>query len=167
MTVRLATREDLDTVIELLNGLAEYEHASEPFAPDRDAFSEALFGLQPQAEVVLAETDAGESAGLALFFAKFNVWTAKPGVWLGELFVRPQFRGHGYGRALLAELAAVASARGGGRLEWSVFDWNEPAAQFYKGLGASPLDDRTTFRLSGDALTRLAAAPTSSPVRGE
>jgi len=162
MTVRPANRDDIDTVIELLDGLAQYEHANEPFAPDREAFAEALFGRHPQAEVMLAATDDGESVGLALFFAKFNVWTARPGVWLGELFVRPQFRGHGYGRALLAEVAAVASARGGGRLEWSVFDWNEPAVQFYKGLGASPLDDRTTFRLSGDALTRLAAAPTSS-----
>ena len=162
MTVRPATRGDLDTVIELLNGLAEYEHAREPFAPDRGPFAEALFGVHPQAEVVLAETDAdddaSESAGLALFFAKFNVWTAKPGVWLGELFVRPQFRGQGYGRALLAEVAAVAASRGGGRLEWSVFDWNEPAAEFYKRLGASMLDDRTTFRLTGDALTRLAGA---------
>jgi len=160
MTVRPATPEDLDTVIELLNGLAEYEHASEPFVPDRGAFAAALFGRQPQAEVLLAEADtangAGESVGLALFFAKFNVWTAKPGVWLGELFVRPEFRGQGYGRALLGEVAAVASGRGGGRLEWSVFDWNEAAAEFYKRLGASALDDRTTFRLSGDTLKAAA-----------
>lgn len=158
VVVRRATVSDLDGILELLNKLAEYEHASEPFAPDRETFAGALFGPQPQAQVFLAETPPAEAVGLALFFDKFNVWTGSPGVWLAELFVRPESRGHGYGRSLLSAVAAVAVGRGGRRLEWSVFDWNAPAAGFYTRLGASRLDDRTTFRLSGDALTRVAGA---------
>ncbi|MEX2081585.1 MAG: GNAT family N-acetyltransferase, partial [Dehalococcoidia bacterium] len=92
----------------------------------------------------------------ALFFHNFSTWTGKPGIWLEDLFVRPQFRGHGYGKEMLAELARLAVERGCGRLEWSVVDWNEPSIAFYRALGAAAMDDWTTYRLTGDSLLQLA-----------
>lgn len=110
VVVRRATVSDLDGILELLNKLAEYEHASEPFAPDRETFAGALFGPQPQAQVFLAETPPAEAVGLALFFDKFNVWTGSPGVWLAELFVRPESRG---------TVTAVPSFRQSRQLQWA------------------------------------------------
>ena len=158
MPLRRATSDDLDTIIDLIHGLAEYERAPEAVKLDRDEFARHLFGPQPYAEVILAETDGGESAGFALFFHNFSTWAGKPGIYLEDLFVRPHFRGHGYGKALLVELARLAVERGCARLEWSVLDWNEPSIAFYKALGAVPMDEWTVQRLSGDTLERLAAA---------
>ena len=157
MPLRRATNDDLDTIIELIHGLAEYEREPEAVKLDRDEFARHLFGPRPYAEVILAETDEGESAGFALFFHNFSTWTGKPGIYLEDLFVRPRFRGHGYGRALLVELARLAVERGCARLEWSVLDWNEPSIAFYRALGAVPMDEWTVYRLSGDTLKRLAA----------
>lgn len=157
MALRPAGEADLDTIIELIHGLAEYEKEPDAVLLDREELRRHLFGERPYAEVIIAETDRGESAGFALFFHNFSTWAGKPGIWLEDLFVRPELRGEGYGKALLVELARLAVERGCARLEWSVLDWNEPSIQFYKALGAVPMDEWTTFRVTGEALTGLAA----------
>ena len=157
MPLRPATEADLDTIIELIHALAEYEHEPEAVHLEREPLRAYLFGERPFAEVILAETAAGESAGFALFFHNFSTWEGRPGIWLEDLFVRPAFRGQGHGKALLVELARIARERGCARLEWSVLDWNEPSIAFYRALGAVPMDEWTTFRVSGDALAQLSA----------
>jgi len=154
--IRPATGADLDTIIELIHGLAEYEREPGAVRLNPEELRRHLFGPRPYAEVVLAETGDGASAGFALFFHNFSTWEGKPGIYLEDLFVRPEFRGQGYGKALLAELARLAVERGCARLEWAVLDWNEPSIQFYRALGAVPMDEWTTYRLAGDALTTLA-----------
>ena len=156
MALRPAVEGDLNTIIELIHGLAEYEKEPDAVQLDREELSRHLFGARPYAEVIIAETDDGESAGFALYFHNFSTWAGKPGIWLEDLFVRPDFRGAGYGKALLSELARLAVERGCARLEWSVLDWNEPSIRFYKALGATPMDEWTTFRVSGEELTALA-----------
>lgn len=156
MPLRNATEADLDTIIELIHALAEYEREPEAVRLERETLRAHLFGPRPYAEVVLAETAEGSSAGFALFFHNFSTWEGRPGIWLEDLFVRPEYRGHGYGKALLAELARLAVERGCARLEWSVLDWNEPSIAFYRGLGAVAMDEWTTYRLSGEALAALA-----------
>ncbi|MBE0610421.1 MAG: GNAT family N-acetyltransferase [Dehalococcoidia bacterium] len=156
MPIRPATGADLDTIIELIHGLAEYEREPGAVRLNPEELRRHLFGPRPYAEVVLAETGDGASAGFALFFHNFSTWEGKPGIYLEDLFVRPEFRGQGYGKALLAELARLAVERGCARLEWAVLDWNEPSIQFYRALGAVPMDEWTTYRLAGDALTTLA-----------
>ena len=123
---------------------------------DREELRRHLFGPRPFAEVIIAEDGTGTAAGFALFFHNFSTWTGKPGIWLEDLFVRPEFRGRGYGKALLVALAGIAVERGCGRFEWSVLDWNEPSIAFYRALGAVPMDEWTTYRVTGDALTTLA-----------
>jgi GNAT superfamily N-acetyltransferase len=158
MPLRRAGEADLDTIIELIHALADYEREPGAVRLDREELSRHLFGARPYAEVILAETDGGESAGFALFFHNFSTWEGKPGIYLEDLFVRPVYRGAGFGKALLAELARLAVERGCARLEWSVLDWNEPSIAFYKALGAQPMDEWTTFRMTGEALTGLAAS---------
>ncbi len=155
MPIRPAQETDLDTIIELIHALADYEREPDAVELERETLRRHLFGPRPYAEVLIAETDAGESAGFALFFHNFSTWKGKPGIWLEDLFVRPELRGHGYGRALLASLAALAVERDCGRLEWSVLDWNEPSIGFYRSLGALAMDEWTTYRLTGDALSSL------------
>lgn len=156
MPLRPATEADLDTIIELIHALAEYEREPAAVRLVRDELRRHLFGPRPYAEVILAETSGGASAGFALFFHNFSTWEGRPGIYLEDLFVRPEFRGHGHGKALLAELARLAVERGCARLEWSVLDWNEPSIQFYRALGAQPMDEWTTFRVTGEALRELA-----------
>lgn len=156
MPLRTASEADLDTIVELIHGLAEYERQPDAVLLDREQLRNHLFGIRPFAEVILAETPSGESTGFALFFHNFSTWLGRPGLWLEDLFVRPEFRGVGYGKALLVELGRLAVERGCGRFEWSVLDWNEPSIAFYKALGAVPMAEWTTFRVSGEALTRLA-----------
>lgn len=158
MRLRFATEADLDTIIALIRGLAEYEREPDAVTLDREELREHLFGPRPRAEVLLAETDEGETAGFALYFHSFSTWLGKPGIYLEDLFVREPFRGRGFGRALLAELARIGLKRGCGRLEWAVLDWNEPAIGFYRALGAVPMDQWTTYRLQGEALARLASS---------
>ncbi|GMV84554.1 MAG: N-acetyltransferase [Dehalococcoidia bacterium] len=158
MPLRPATEADLDTIIELIRALAEYEREPDAVRLDRADLGRHLFGPRPYAEVILAETEAGASAGFALFFHNFSTWEGRPGIYLEDLFVRPQYRGEGYGKALLAALARLARERGCARLEWAVLDWNAPAIRFYRALGAVPLDEWTTYRLTGEALARLAGA---------
>ncbi|HYE58107.1 MAG TPA: GNAT family N-acetyltransferase, partial [Rhodothermales bacterium] len=124
-----------------------------------EALRETLFGAQPSAEVVIAEVDGSGGAvpaGFALFFRSYSTFLARPGLYLEDLFVRPEYQGRGVGRALLVHLAGIAVQRGYGRFEWSVLDWNEPAIGFYKKLGAVPMDDWTVMRVAGDALLLLA-----------
>ena len=157
MPIRPAVESDLDTIIELIHALADYEREPGAVELDRETLRRHLFGPSPFAEVLMAETGAGESAGFALFFHNFSTWKGRPGLYLEDLFVRPALRGHGYGKALLVELARIAVERGCARFEWSVLDWNEPSIAFYKSLGATPMQEWTTYRVTGQALVRLAA----------
>lgn len=154
--LRPATEGDLDVIIELIHALADYEREPDAVRLDRETLRTHLFGPRPYAEVILAETPGGASAGFALFFHNFSTWEGRPGIYLEDLFVRPELRGHGYGKALLTELARLAVERECARLEWAVLDWNEPSIQFYKALGAVPMDEWTTYRVTGQALRALA-----------
>jgi GNAT superfamily N-acetyltransferase len=156
VAVRPAEPGDLDAIIALVHGLAEYEREPDAVVLDRDEFREHLFGLRPFAEALVAETGEG-IVGFALFFHNYSTWLGKPGIWLEDLFVMPEHRGQGLGRALLAEIARLAVERGCGRVEWSVLDWNEPSIAFYRSLGAEAMDEWTTYRLSGAAIGNLAA----------
>lgn len=150
-----ATAADTPTILALIRELAEFERLLNEVTATEDQLRETLFGQRRSAEVVIARVD-DEVAGFALFFHNYSTFLAKPGVYLEDLFVRPKFRGQGTGEALLRHLARIAIDRGCGRLEWSVLDWNQRAIDFYKALGAKPLDDWTMFRVTGDALTKLA-----------
>lgn len=160
MTIRPATPNDLDTIIELIHGLADYEHEPNAVRLDRETLCQHLFGARPYAEVLLSEEEGGQTTGFALFFHNFSTWEGQPGIWLEDLFVRPEFRDRGYGKALLRAVARLAVQRGCARFEWSVLDWNEPSIGFYRAMGAIAMDEWTTFRLSGAALRELAAHET-------
>ncbi len=154
--IRSATPDDSALIVDLIRGLAEYERLAHECIATEERVRESLFGPRPDAEVVIAEVD-GRAAGFALFFHNYSTFLARRGLYLEDLFVYPEFRGRGVGRALLVHLARLAVARGCGRFEWWVLDWNEPAIGFYESLGAVPMDDWTVYRLTGDALQRLAA----------
>jgi GNAT superfamily N-acetyltransferase len=155
--VRAATTEDIPVIAELIRALADYERLSHEAVFAEHDLNEALFGEPRYAEVLLVEHD-GDVAGFALYFHNFSTFLAKPGIYLEDLFVRPEHRGHGHGKMLLVELARIAVDRGCGRLEWSVLDWNEPSIAFYRSLGAEPMDQWTVYRLTGDALKHLSAS---------
>ena len=155
LTIRPATRGDVPVILGLIRGLAEYEKLAHECVATEAALTETLFGARPQAEVVLALA-GGAPAGFALFFHNYSTFLAKQGIYLEDLFVKPEFRGRGIGKALLAHLARLAVERHCGRLEWSVLDWNQDAIRFYQSLGAKAMDEWTVFRVTGDALTRLA-----------
>ena len=154
-TLRNATVDDVSLIRELIEGLAEYERLRHECQATDDLLRASLFGERAYAEVVIAEWD-GVPAGFALFFHNYSTFLARPGIYLEDLFVRPTHRGRGIGEALLRHLAQLAVSRNCGRLEWSVLDWNTDAIGFYKKLGARPQDDWTVYRVTGDALTRLA-----------
>ena len=156
--LRPARRQDVPLILTFIRELAEYENLSHQVVADEAQLAENLFGPRPYAEVLIGEVDA-EPAGFALFFHNFSTFLGKPGLYLEDLYVRPAVRGAGLGKALLIELARLAMTRGCGRLEWAVLDWNEPAIGFYRSLGARPLDDWTTYRLTGEALSALAEQP--------
>jgi GNAT superfamily N-acetyltransferase len=154
--IRPAVPNDLDTVVELIGALAEYEHLAHEVVLDRDVLRAHLFGPRPYAEVLIAESDAGGAVGFALFFHNFSTFLGRPGLYLEDLFVRSAHRGAGHGRALLRELGRIAVARGCGRIEWSVLDWNEPSIAFYRSLGAVPMDEWTVYRVTGATMVALA-----------
>ena len=154
--IRPATPDDAPLIVELIRGLAEYERLAHECVATEERIRASLFGPRPEAEVVIAEAD-GRAAGFALFFHNYSTFLARRGLYLEDLFVYPEFRGRGVGRALLRHLARLAVERECGRLEWWVLDWIEPALRFYRSLGARPMDDWTVYRLTGDALRRLAA----------
>lgn len=155
-SIREAAPADVPLVATLIRELAQYERLLHEVTMTEERLRTALFGPRPYAEVVIAEGEGGEALGFALFFHNFSTFLGLPGIYLEDLFVRPAHRGGGTGRALLAYLARLARERGCGRLEWSVLDWNEPAIGFYRRLGAEPNDEWTVYRLTGDALERLA-----------
>jgi GNAT superfamily N-acetyltransferase len=157
MTLRAATVDDVPRILAFIRALADYERLRHEVVATEDGLRGALFGPRPYAEVVLAE-DAGVPLGFALFFHTFSTFLGQPGIYLEDLFVVPEARGRGVGRALLAHLARVAEERGCGRVEWAVLDWNAPAIRFYDSLGARPNAGWTVYRLTGDALSSLAAA---------
>jgi GNAT superfamily N-acetyltransferase len=154
ISIRPATADDSALVFALICELAEYEKLSHEVVATEDIIRASLFGDRSVAEIVIASLD-GAPVGFALFFPNYSTFLGRPGLYLEDLFVRPQARGLGIGRALLEHLAQLAVQRGWGRLEWRVLDWNAPSIAFYKKLGAEPLDDWTVFRLTGDALRAL------------
>jgi GNAT superfamily N-acetyltransferase len=154
--IRPATAADTPAIARLIRALAEYERLAHTVSLDDDRLREHLFGPRPFAEVLLAE-EAGAVAGFALFFHTYATFAGAPTLYLEDLFVRPEHRGRGHGKELLAALARLAVERGCRRLEWCVLNWNEPAIAFYRSLGAEPMDDWTVYRLAGDGLAALAA----------
>ncbi len=154
--IRDAVPADVPVILSLIRALAEYERAPEEAVATEQQLHETLFGPHRRAEVVIGvEGDA--PVGFAVFFHNYSTWLGRPGLYLEDLFVRPEVRGRGYGRRLLAHLAMIARARGCARLEWSVLDWNAPAIGFYRSLGAVPMDEWTVYRLTGAPLDALAA----------
>jgi GNAT superfamily N-acetyltransferase len=155
--IRPAVEADAPLIVRFVRGLAEYERLLHECEATEDRVRDTLFGPRPDAEVLIAEV-GGAPAGFALFFHNYSTFLARRGLYLEDLFVLPEHRGAGVGRALLAHLARVAVERDCGRLEWSVLDWNAPAIRFYESLGAAAMDDWTVYRVTGDALRRLAGA---------
>jgi GNAT superfamily N-acetyltransferase len=152
--IRPATPADTATICDLIRALADYERLAHAVTLDEERVHEHLFGPRPYAEVLLAEQE-GTVVGFALFFHNYSTFLGRPGIYLEDLFVRPEARGKGHGKALLAELARIVVDRGCGRLEWTVLNWNEPSIAFYRSLGAEPMNEWTVYRLTGDALVRL------------
>src|SRR6201997_4038020 len=155
--IRPATLADVPVILELIRALATYERAPDEVTATEESLAEVLFGNKPAAEVLIAFENR-TAVGFAVFFHNFSTWLGRPGLYLEDLFVSPEHRGKGYGRALLIELAKIARDRGCGRMEWAVLDWNEPAIQFYRKLGANPMNEWTVFRLTRDGIARLAEA---------
>jgi GNAT superfamily N-acetyltransferase len=155
--IRLAERTDVPTILALIKELAEYERAPNEVVATEGQLREVLFGPRPAAEVLLGE-EAGQPVCFALFFHNFSTWMGRRGLYLEDLFVRPTVRGKGYGKALLVRLAQIAKERDCGRMEWAVLDWNEPAIQFYRKLGARPNEEWTIFRLTRDGIADLATS---------
>jgi len=156
--IRPATAEDIPAIHAMVRELADYERALDDAEATEEQLHSALFGPHPAAFAHIAEDDTtGSVVGFALWFLNFSTWKGVHGLYLEDLYVRPQSRGGGHGKALLTELARICVQRGYGRLEWSVLDWNEPSIGFYKSLGAVPMDEWTVFRLTGEPLAVLGA----------
>jgi GNAT superfamily N-acetyltransferase len=155
--IRDARPADVPALLEMFAELADYEHLTHELRATEQQLHAALFGAHPAVEALIAEQHgSGATIGYAMFFPTFSTFLASTGVWLEDLFVRPAHRRGGVGRMLLAALAARMRARGGERLEWAALDWNEPALDFYRGLGARTMEEWITHRLTGDELERLA-----------
>jgi len=155
LQIRRGTAEDVPLIAGLIRELAEYERAPDAVVATEAQLGDVLFGEKPAAEVLLAFVN-DEPVGFAVYFFNFSTWLGRPGLYLEDLFVKPELRGKGYGRELLTRLAQIARERGCGRMEWAVLDWNEPAIQFYKKLGAEPMEEWTVFRLTSDGIAALA-----------
>src|SRR6267154_654806 len=153
--IRAASVEDVSIILELIRDLATYERAPDEVIATEEQLVDVLFGERPAAEVLLA-FEGKSPVGFALFFHNFSTWLGRPGLYLEDLFVKPEARGRVYGRALLVDLAKIAMERGCGRMEWAVLDWNERAIKFYRALGAKPMDEWTVFRLTRDGIASLA-----------
>lgn len=155
-TIRPAKEDDAPLILSLIKGLAEYEKLSHEVVATEELLRETLFGARRVAEVILGQF-GGEPVGFALFFHNFSTFLGRPGIYLEDLFVKPEMRGKGIGRVMLAYVAHLAKERQCGRFEWAVLDWNEPALKFYKSISAVPMDEWTVHRVTGEALDRLAA----------
>lgn len=153
MDYRFAERKDTALILEFIKSLAEYEKLSDEVVATPETLEEWIFDRQ-KAEVIFALED-GVEVGFALFFHNFSTFLGRAGLYLEDLFVKPVYRGRGYGKGLLATLAKIALERGCGRLEWVCLDWNKPSIDFYKSLGAVPMDDWTIYRVTGDTLKQL------------
>ncbi len=151
--IRTATENDLSLILQFIKQLAEYEKLLHEVIATEEILRKSLFE-QKMAEVVIGEED-GKPVGFALFFHNFSTFLGKPGIYLEDLYVKPEYRGKGYGKKLLSHLAKLALERDCGRLDWSCLDWNEPSIKFYKSLGALPMEDWTVFRLTGENLTKF------------
>jgi len=154
VTFRFALQEDVPLILTLIRGIAEYEKLSHEVVATEELLRANLFGERKNAEVILAFYK-DKPAGFALFFHNFSTFLAKPGIYLEDLFVLPELRGKGIGKLLLTYLGRLAIERNCGRIEWSVLDWNEPAINFYKKLGARPMDEWTVFRVTGNEIEKL------------
>ena len=163
-TIRAATPADTGLILDFIRALADYERLAHEVVATEVGLCESLFGERPYAEVLLAFAGP-EPAGFALFFHNYSTFLGRPGIYLEDLYVRPEHRGHGIGPALLARLARTALERGCGRLEWWVLDWNRPAIEVYERLGAVAMDEWTVYRLTGEALQKLAARDDRPTVR--
>lgn len=153
--IRTTTEADVPIILGLIRDLATYEREPDAVVATEEGLREVLFGAKPSAEVLLA-LESAEPVGFAVYFYNFSTWLGRPGLYLEDLFVRPEKRGKGYGRSLLERLAQIARERGCGRMEWAVLDWNDPAIQFYRKLGAQPMNEWTVFRLTADGIAKLA-----------
>ncbi len=156
-SIREANESDVGVILQLIRELAEYEKLSHEVTATEAGLRERLFGPRPYAEVLIAELD-GATAGFALFFHNFSTFLGKPGIYLEDIFVRPEYRGRGIGKAFFQRLAQLALERDCGRLEWAVLNWNEPALAFYRSLGAVLMSDWRVQRVTGEAMARLAEA---------
>src|SRR5882762_8322027 len=152
--IRSAQVEDVPVILQLIRDLATYERAPNEVTATEEQLVDVLFGERPAAEVLLAFEDQSP-VGFAVYFYNFSTWLGRAGLYLEDLFVKPDKRGKGYGRALLVELAKIARDRECGRMEWAVLDWNEPAIKFYRALGAKAMHEWTVFRLTSDGIARL------------
>jgi len=155
--IRPALVDDLPVILQLIRDLATYERAPDEVVATEEQLMDVLFGERPVAEVLLA-FERESPVGFAVYFYNFSTWLGRAGLYLEDLFVSPEKRGKGYGRALLVELAKIARERGCGRMEWAVLDWNEPAIKFYRALGAQPMHEWTVFRLTREEIAKLADA---------
>jgi GNAT superfamily N-acetyltransferase len=155
LSITPATEADVLIILNFIKGIAAYEKLSHEVVATEQGLRETLFGPKPYAEVLIARAD-GEPVGFALFFHNYSTFLGQPGIWLEDLFVLPHRRGQGIGKGLLVEVVKIAGQRKCGRVEWSVLDWNEPSIQFYKSLGAVPMDEWTTFRMTGEVIERVA-----------
>ena len=155
LSIRSATPADLPLIAQFIRDLADYEKLAHEVRFDEAKLGEKLFGPRPYAEVLIGEID-GTPQGFALFFHNFSTFEGRPGIYLEDLFVLPEHRGKGYGKAILRHLAQIARSRGCGRLEWACLNWNLPSIDFYRSLGAVPMDEWTVYRVSGASLTQLA-----------
>lgn len=155
MTIRAARPDDVDEILALIYELALYEKAPEEAKATREDILTSFFSDDPKVFCEIVEVD-GEIAGLAIWFLNYSTWLGKHGIYLEDLFIRPQFRGQGHGKALLKYLAAICDREGYGRFQWWVLNWNQPSIDFYKSLGAVAMDEWTVYRVSGDALHELA-----------
>jgi GNAT superfamily N-acetyltransferase len=153
--IRPARVDDVPVILQLIRDLATYERAPDDVTATEEQLVDVLFGERPAAEVLLA-FEGKPAVGFAVYFYNFSTWLGRAGLYLEDLFVKPEKRGKGYGRALLVELAKIARGRGCGRMEWAVLNWNEPAIKFYRGLGARPMNEWTVFRLTRDEIAKLA-----------
>jgi GNAT superfamily N-acetyltransferase len=156
-TIRFAGEDDVPVILGFIKGLAEYEKLTREVTATEPLLRETLFGARRVAEVLIGDFQ-GAPAGFALFFHNYSTFLARPGIYLEDLFVKPEMRGRGFGEALLTYLAKIALERNCGRVEWAVLDWNEPAIRFYEKLGAVPMDEWTVFRLTGESLATQARA---------
>jgi len=158
--IRTAVTTDVPAIHAMIRELADYEKALHEARATEEQLRTALFGEHPAVFGLIAEDDeTGEPVGFALWFRNFSTWKGTHGIYLEDLYVRPDRRGGGHGKALLTELARIAVERGYSRVEWSVLDWNEPSIDFYKSLGAVPMDEWTVYRLTDDALTAAGSQP--------